>query len=526
MKFFGVASTLLASYLMAAPGSFVTAQPVVSLHGSGTTNPSKCYWTIMDQLQIQSKIPVRMTYRAVGSSTGQAEFIGDGITSDNMFGSGDIPFSQENYDTFPADSILHLPVVLGAISFFHSVPTGNEKLNLSPCILAKILKREITDWGDEEILLANPNLILPKPSPITVAHRVKGSSSTASVTKYLNQVCPQEWPAALVGKTITWPEQTKGCEGSGGMSTCIKQKTGTIGYIDMGHGHAENLSEIELLNADQKYISSKEAAQAGGIMAAAENAALPSTLEGSFANVNLLSQSGPNTWPIVAMTYIYVRKDLTFIQDPASQSLVKAFLKAVYSDEFITQCEDEFGFVRVDGALRDMALQSIDALVTDATAPVWTFETDTSKRVGQGNYVISQKRQSYSEIEQEKLVEMIGKLSTKIAFLEGQNEALAAKIGVVPVPQADATTAIAAAPASGTSNTASNGAYYFIDEEIDEDGQVKAAFLMSAVSIALWVVMILGVLVKLATGGFSSETTGVEKRSEKKAEEMMEAGVN
>jgi ABC-type phosphate transport system substrate-binding protein len=57
-------------------------------------------------------------------------------------------------------------------------------------------------------------------------------------------------------------------------------------------------------------------------------------------------KDGQNTWPIVAMTYIYVKKDLTFISDPASQSLVKAFLEAVYSDEYITQCEEEFGFVR------------------------------------------------------------------------------------------------------------------------------------------------------------------------------------
>lgn len=282
MKFSAIAAALLL-----APAA---AQSVISLHGSGTTNPSKCYWTIMDQMQIQTKLPVQMTYRAVGSSTGQAEFIGDGVTSDNMFGSGDIPFSQENYDAFPPDSILHLPVVLGAISFFHSVDTGGEKLNLSPCILAKILKREITDWNDKEIAQANPNLSLKNPSPITVAHRVKGSSSTASITKYLNQVCPEEWPAEMVGKTITWPADTIGCEGSGGMSTCIKQKQGTIGYIDMGHGHAEQLQEIELQNAAQKYISSKESAAAGGIMAAAENAALPATLEGSFADVNLLNQ--------------------------------------------------------------------------------------------------------------------------------------------------------------------------------------------------------------------------------------------
>eukprot|EP00531_Pseudo-nitzschia_arenysensis_P003678 CAMPEP_0116138502 /NCGR_PEP_ID=MMETSP0329-20121206/12816_1 /TAXON_ID=697910 /ORGANISM="Pseudo-nitzschia arenysensis, Strain B593" /LENGTH=499 /DNA_ID=CAMNT_0003633489 /DNA_START=141 /DNA_END=1640 /DNA_ORIENTATION=+ len=478
MKFSVIATTLLATLAPAA------AQPVISLHGSGTTNPSKCYWTIMDQMQIQTKLPVQMTYRAVGSSTGQAEFIGDGVTSDNMFGSGDIAFSQENYDSFPPDSILHLPVVLGAISFFHSVDTGGEKLNVSPCILAKILKREITDWNDAEIAQENPNLSLKTPSPITVAHRVKGSSSTASITKYLNQVCPEEWPAELVGKTIAWPDDTIGCEGSGGMSGCIKDIEGTIGYIDMGHGHAENLNEIELLNAAQKYISSKEAAAAGGIMAAAENAALPATLEGSFADVNLLNQGGPDTWPITAMTYIYVKKDLTFIQDPASQSLLKAFLKAVYSDEYITQCEEQFGFVRVGGSLRDMALQSIDALVTDPTAPEWTFETDTIKRIGQGDYVISQKRQSYSEIEQEKIMETIGKLSDKIDAMQA--------VAASPVMTSDASDA----SNKPVATTTDSGAYLSMGGDMNTDNKAQIAIILSSVSIALWVATMIGFFVK------------------------------
>lgn len=291
MKFSGL-TLFLASSLMAAPSS---AQDVISVHGSGTTNPSKCYWTIMDQMTMRSKVPTRMTYRAVGSSTGQQEFIGNGTLSVNMFGSGDIPMSQDKFDAFPQDYFLHLPVLLGAITFFHSAPTGDQKLNLAPCTIAKILKREITDWGDSEIVSANPQISFPKPAPITVTHRVKGSSSTASITQYLHQVCPAEWPEDLVGKSITWPADTKGCEGSGGMSTCIKENKGAIGYIDMGHGHAEGLPEIELLNAAQKYISTKEAAEVGGIMAAAENAALPDSLSGSFADVNLLNQVRNNS---------------------------------------------------------------------------------------------------------------------------------------------------------------------------------------------------------------------------------------
>ena len=281
-----------AAILASLMASTASAQAVVSVHGSGTTNPSKCYWQIMDQMQIQAKLPVKMTYRGVGSSTGQAEFIGNVTHSDNMFGSGDIPIGAEDYAAFESGSILHLPIVLGAISFFHSVPTGEEQLNLSPCLLAKIMNRQITDWTDAEVINENPNLadILPNPSPITVAHRVKGSSSTASITQYLHEACPDEWPAELVGKTIDWPADTIGCEGSGGMTDCILATSGTIGYIDSGHGHSQNLQEIELLNAANTYISSKEASEKGGILAAAENADLPATLDGDFSGVNLLNQ--------------------------------------------------------------------------------------------------------------------------------------------------------------------------------------------------------------------------------------------
>ena len=282
--------------LLAAIAPLATAQSVVSVHGSGTTNPSKCYWHIMDKIMTQAKIPIKMTYRAVGSSTGQAEFVGDEVLPDNHFGSGDIPLSDEDFNKFPAGSVLHLPIVLSAISFFHSVPTGGEKLNLTPCVLAKILNRDITDWTSAEILELNPNLNLPGPYPITVAHRVKGSSSTASITQYLNQVCSEEWDQ--VGKTITWKEDTVGCEGSGGMTDCILGTPGTIGYIDAGHGHSQGLQEIELRNADGNYISSLESNARGGIMAATENAGLPTTLDGSFASVNLLNA--------VSLTFLFI----------------------------------------------------------------------------------------------------------------------------------------------------------------------------------------------------------------------------
>lgn len=199
------------------------------------------------------------------------------------------------------------------------------------------------------------------------------------------------------------------------------------------------------------------------------------------------------------MTYIYVRKDLTFIEDPASQSLLKAFLTAVYSDEYITQCEEQFGFVRVGGELRQMALDSINALVTDPTAPEWIFETDTIKRIGQGDYVISQKRQSYSEIEQEKIMETIGKLSDKIDAVQA--------MGVAPIASATSN-GVSSTPVQTTTDA---GAYLAMGGDGPDTAQI--ALILSSVSIALWVATIIGIFVKSQT----AKATGKE--------DMMESGM-
>lgn len=479
-----IAATLLALFAHSA-----NADEVIGLHGSGTTNPSKCYWHLMDLMQTQTKLPVKMTYRGIGSSTGQAEFIGNGTLSDNDFASGDIPLSAENYAAMPANSVVHLPIMLGAISFFHSVPTGETQLNLTPCVLAKIFRLEITDWTDSEIKELNPNLELSSSLPITVARRVLGSSSTASITAYLQNACPDVWPEELVGSTIDWPEGTAECEGSAAMTACIVSKVGTIGYIDSGHGHSEGLQEIELRNADNIYINSKEAIASGGVVAAAANAGFPDSLDADFSGVNLLNQPGASTWPIVAMTYIYVRKDLTFMPNPASQTLLKAFLKQLYADDFIPICELDFGFVRVSGDLRNRSLEAIDSLIVSSGAPEWTIETETLSRVGQGDYVISTKRESYSEVEQDAAVADIISLTAQLKELQLSYETMKVTIEQLREFSSSHTHS----DETGEIEEASE----FLESDMsDDDTQVKTALALASVSFILWMMTIIGVLVK------------------------------
>lgn len=189
------------------------------------------------------------------------------------------------------------------------------------------------------------------------------------------------------------------------------------------------------------------------------------------------------------MTYIYVKKDLTFIADPAAQGLLKAFLNAVYTDEYITQCEEEFGFVRVSGDLRDKALSEIESLTVSSGAPEFTFELDTLENVGQGDYIISWKRESFSEVEQADLVEDIDALKAEIEELHLEIELMAGELGHTH----DEDGKLISGSALGQS----------------DDSKLQAALIMSAISIVLWILAVIALLVRCVTGTHTNTNMGM-----------------
>jgi ABC-type phosphate transport system substrate-binding protein len=168
------------------------AQQVLSIHGSGTTLASKCYWHVMDKMETRAKQPLHMTYRAIGSSSGQAEFSQneDGPIVD--FASGDIPLTRDRYDALQEHTtVLQLPLFLGAVSFYYSQPSTaagtSVPLNMTACTLAKVFTGSISSWDHEEIVQQNPELSFDSMNgndlKIRVARRVDGSSSTSVMTQ-------------------------------------------------------------------------------------------------------------------------------------------------------------------------------------------------------------------------------------------------------------------------------------------------------------------------------------------------------
>eukprot|EP00931_Biecheleriopsis_adriatica_P061517 TRINITY_DN3698_c0_g1_i5.p1 TRINITY_DN3698_c0_g1~~TRINITY_DN3698_c0_g1_i5.p1 ORF type:complete len:412 (+),score=87.28 TRINITY_DN3698_c0_g1_i5:401-1636(+) len=357
------------------------------LDGSGTTNPSKFFWEVISLFEARAKPPVKMTYRGVGSGTGQYEFIGaaNGFKPYNQdFGSGDIPIDAADYAalTGAGEGVMHFPFQMAAMSIFHNIPglpkTGAGALKLTPCVLAKIFKRDIKTWDDQEIMALNPELNVPTGQDIKVYHRVLGSSTTGGVTTYLNAACPSVWTADLVGKTITWPSDTFEAYGSGEMSSKIASTPYAIGYIDSGHGHDDGLKEISLENKAGTYQTSLEAG-AAGIGAAAEAAIaaniMPAQPDGDFSAVSLHNQGGATTWPIVAISYVYLRKDLSTYGDRAC--LLKAFLEFIISDEGQAMLP-AYGAVGVPSKVKDIANAAIASFKLPACKQ-WSFRPSCGK---------------------------------------------------------------------------------------------------------------------------------------------------
>jgi FtsZ-binding cell division protein ZapB len=179
---------------------------------------------------------------------------------------------------------------------------------------------------------------------------------------------------------------------------------------------------------------------------------------------------------------------------PASQTLLKAFLKALYMDEYITSCEEEFGFLRVTGDLRQKALDAIDALVITAEAPEWTYEFKTASRTGQADYVISAKRQSYSEVEQDNVVDMVALLQLQIDQLKAEKDLLEQTVASLD-NHGHATDTHDDSEMNGV-----DAQFFESDFEQQQETQLMAALALSSISFIFWIVALIFLLVKYALG--------------------------
>lgn len=129
-------------------------------------------------------------------------------------------------------------------------------------------------------------------------------------------------------------------------------------------------------------------------------------------------QPGANTWPITLVSYVYIRKDLSFIKNPARRTLLNAFATSLFDPDYIGLCE-RYGLVPVPTELRELSLVGLDMLELDASvSDEWTFEKDTIPGSGQGDRVISSRRQNFGLYEADRLADDLAPLIEEVRQLK------------------------------------------------------------------------------------------------------------
>ena len=398
------------------------------MHGSGTTNPSKLIWLAMDKLEEMAGSTLRMTYRSVGS--------GQGATDWASANAGD--FASTDYG-LAADSsapFMQLPFQIGAVSLFHNVPgVGTGVMKLSACTVAKIFTGAITNWNHADIA-ADSGLTLPSQT-IKVIARSNGSSSTYGLRGYMNAACPTVFTGAVDATALTGNFVHTGVTGSDSMRLAIGANEYSIGYIDAGHGHLDNLSEVSLKNANNEWVVTKEGDPAGrltanipAVVTSTVKATFPqnsgaTNYAGDWSGVNLFNKAGAGVWPICAFTYLHVRTTYT---DTETEGVVRAFVEYMLSPD-IQDKITEFYFYPLDSAFAAEVKTAVSTTLS-AASPVWTwvdpYSGSYNTGIAMGYTTFSPKRQTYAEYERGRFKKNTAALEASAAALKTE---LAAKTG-------------------------------------------------------------------------------------------------
>lgn len=212
-------------------------QPSGQINGAGSSfiAPLMTFWAD----QFENETGVKVTYQSVGSGAGIQQISAGTVD----FGASDAPMSDAELAAAKDGTILHVPLVFGAVAPAYHLTGEKVPLKFTGDVLGKIFAGQITKWNDAELTALNPGAALPN-EQIMVAHRLDGSGTTAIFTDYLTKTSPA-WVQALgadhsAGTTVTWPVGNAG-KGNEGVSTFIKETEGSLGYVELTYALANGL---------------------------------------------------------------------------------------------------------------------------------------------------------------------------------------------------------------------------------------------------------------------------------------------
>ena len=299
-----IKSIAAAAIATVAMGSAFAAE----ITGAGATFPYPAYakWAEAYKAATGNSL----NYQSIGSSGGIKQIKAKTVT----FGATDAPMKPEDLEK---EGLVQFPAIIGG-----TVPVVNldgfkpGELRVSGPVLAEMFMGKISNFNDPKIAALNPGKKLPDQA-ITVVHRADGSGTTFNFTDYLTAVS-KDW-ADTVGKgaAVKWPAASSvGGKGNEGVAANVNRVKGSIGYVEYAYVKKNNMTFMQLQNADGKYVSPDDLTFAAAA-AGADWFSVPGM------GISMVNAKGATSWPISTASFILMYKQPA--DKAAAQEAIKFF---------------------------------------------------------------------------------------------------------------------------------------------------------------------------------------------------------
>ena len=299
-----IKSIAAAAMATVAMGSAFAAE----ITGAGATFPYPAYakWAEAYKAATGNSL----NYQSIGSSGGIKQIKAKTVT----FGATDAPMKPEDLEK---EGLVQFPAIIGG-----TVPVVNldgfkpGELRITGPVLADMFLGKIANFNDPKIAALNPGKKLPDQA-ITVVHRADGSGTTFNFTDYLTAVS-KDW-ADTVGKgaAVKWPAASSvGGKGNEGVAANVNRVKGSIGYVEYAYVKKNNMTFMQLQNAEGKYVSPDDLTFAAAA-AGADWFSVPGM------GISMVNAKGATSWPISTASFILMYKQPT--DKAAAQEAIKFF---------------------------------------------------------------------------------------------------------------------------------------------------------------------------------------------------------
>lgn len=283
----------------------------VKLQGAGASFPAPLYLKWFKTYSAAHP-NVQVDYQSVGSGSGVKSFMDRTVD----FAASDAAMKSEDMAKVDGGVQL-LPMTAGSIVLAYNLKDV-AALKLSREAYAGIFSGKVTKWNDPLIAKSNPEAKLPA-LPINVIVRADSSGTTFVFSKHMSAINKDFEGSIGVNNMPNWPVGTKS-KGNEGVTASILTTPGSIGYIEYGYAHSQNLSTAALQNKAGNFIAPSAASGA----AALASAQLPADMI-----VWVSDPEGADAYPIVTFTWMLLYKKY---DDKSKLEALKAILDYSLTD--------------------------------------------------------------------------------------------------------------------------------------------------------------------------------------------------